>query len=68
MLGMHRAAVGNGAPAARLADMPNGAAFEDAASTGDEYDREAITWVMACTAHLPGAFFSGSRDGPAIGE
>jgi len=24
--------------------------------SGDEYDREAITWVMACTAHLPGAF------------
>src|SRR5438874_3033310 len=26
--------------------------------TGDEYDREAITWVMACSAHLPGAFVS----------
>ena len=24
--------------------------------SGDEYDREAITWVMACTAHFPGAF------------
>jgi hypothetical protein len=24
--------------------------------SGDEYDREAITWVMACAAHLPGAF------------
>lgn len=24
--------------------------------SGDEYDREAITWVMACTSHLPGAF------------
>jgi hypothetical protein len=23
---------------------------------GDEYDREAITWVMACTSHFPGAF------------
>jgi hypothetical protein len=23
---------------------------------GDEYDREAITWVMACTSHLPGLF------------
>jgi hypothetical protein len=22
----------------------------------DEYDREAITWVMACTSHFPGAF------------
>lgn len=24
--------------------------------SGDEYDREAITWVMACCSHLPGAF------------
>ena len=24
--------------------------------SGDEYDREAITWDMACTSHLPGAF------------
>jgi hypothetical protein len=24
--------------------------------SGDEYDHEAITWVMACTSHLPGAF------------
>ena len=24
--------------------------------SGDEYDREAITWVMACTSHFPGAF------------
>ena len=24
--------------------------------SGDDYDREAITWVMACTAHLPTAF------------
>lgn len=23
--------------------------------SGDEYDREAITWVMACSSHLPGA-------------
>ena len=29
--------------------------------SGDEYDREAITWVMACTSHLPGAFM---RRGP----
>jgi hypothetical protein len=28
--------------------------------SGDEYDREAITWVMACTAHLPGAFLDRS--------
>ncbi|MER8711578.1 hypothetical protein [Mesorhizobium sp. M1295] len=31
--------------------------FEDWRS-GDEYDREAITWVMACTSHLPGAFLT----------
>jgi hypothetical protein len=24
--------------------------------SGDAYDREAITWVMACCAHFPGAF------------
>lgn len=24
--------------------------------SGDDYDREAITWVMACSAHLPTAF------------
>ena len=24
--------------------------------SGDEYDCEAITWVMACCAHFPGAF------------
>jgi hypothetical protein len=24
--------------------------------SGDEYDREAITWVMACSSHFPGAF------------
>lgn len=28
--------------------------------SGDEYDREAITWVMACTSHFPGAFLSNS--------
>jgi hypothetical protein len=27
----------------------------------DEYDREAITWVMACTSHLPGAFIQSER-------
>jgi hypothetical protein len=26
--------------------------------SGDEYDREAITWVMACTSHLPGSFLA----------
>jgi hypothetical protein len=35
-------------------DGPN-AFFEDWRS-GDEYDREAITWVIACTSHFPDAF------------
>ena len=30
--------------------------FFESWRSGDEYDREAITWVMACTSHLPGAF------------
>jgi hypothetical protein len=34
--------------------------FEDWRS-GDEYDREAITWVMACTSHLPGAFLRAEK-------
>jgi hypothetical protein len=29
--------------------------FEDWRS-GDEYDRDPITWVMACTSHFPGDF------------
>jgi hypothetical protein len=31
--------------------------FEEYRS-GDEYDREAITWVMACSSHFPGALLS----------
>jgi hypothetical protein len=31
-------------------------AYFDSYRSGDEYDREAITHVMACTSHLPGAF------------
>jgi hypothetical protein len=31
-------------------------AYFEAWRSGDEYDREAITRVMACTSHLPGAF------------
>lgn len=30
--------------------------FFDRYRSGDEYDREAITHVMACTAHVPGRF------------
>lgn len=28
--------------------------YFEAYRSGDEYDREAITWVMACSSHLPG--------------
>jgi hypothetical protein len=31
-------------------------AFFEAYRSGDEYDREAITHVMACTSHFPGEF------------
>jgi hypothetical protein len=34
-------------------------AFFESWRSGDEYDREAITWVMACTSHCPGAFLAG---------
>lgn len=33
-------------------------AFFDTYRSGDEYDREAITWVMACSSHFPGALLS----------
>jgi hypothetical protein len=36
-------------------------AFFETWRSGDEYDREAITWVMACTSHLPGVFLSERR-------
>lgn len=32
--------------------------FFESWRSGDEYDREAITWVMACTSHFPGAFIA----------
>jgi hypothetical protein len=31
-------------------------AFFEAYRSGDAYDREAITHVMACTSHFPGEF------------
>jgi len=34
-------------------------AFFDTWRSGDEYDREAITHVMACSAHFPGALLRG---------
>jgi hypothetical protein len=35
--------------------------------SGDEYDREAITWVMACTSHLPGVFLTHSPREAGLG-
>jgi hypothetical protein len=35
-------------------------AFFETHPSGDEYDREAITWVMACSSHFPGALLSPS--------
>lgn len=36
-------------------------AYFEAFRSGDEYDTEAITHVMACTSHFPGAFIAGWR-------
>lgn len=33
--------------------------------SGDEYDREAITWVMACCSHFPGALASACANAEA---
>ena len=33
--------------------------------SGDEYDREAITWVMACCSHLPGPFVTEAANAEA---
>jgi hypothetical protein len=40
-------------------DRLNG--FFEGWRSGDEYDREAITWVMACTSHMPGAFIESEK-------
>jgi hypothetical protein len=42
-------------------------AFFETFRSGDEYDREAITWVMACTSHLPGAFIAAHQSAGAAG-
>ena len=34
-------------------------AFFDTYRSGDEYDREAITHVMACSSHFPGYLIEG---------
>ena len=35
-------------------------AYFEAYRSGDEYDTEAITHIMACTSHFPGAFLASS--------
>jgi len=40
-------------------------AFFDGYRSGDEYDREAITHVMACCAHFPGYLLRDFAPGPA---
>jgi hypothetical protein len=37
-------------------------AYFDSYRSDDEYDREAITHVMACTSHFPGAFLARGGD------
>lgn len=39
--------------------------YFDSYRSGDEYDREAITWVMACCSHLPGLLISDRADASA---
>jgi hypothetical protein len=39
--------------------------FEEYRS-GDEYDRAAITHVMACSSHFPGDLIAGGRDATAV--
>jgi hypothetical protein len=34
-------------------------AFFEAYRSGDNYDREAITHVMACSSHFPGYLIAG---------
>ena len=37
--------------------------FFEGFKSGDKYDSEAITWVMACCAHLPGVLIGGGGGG-----
>lgn len=53
-LGLHAA----GAWPERIAKLND---YFESYRSGDEYDREAITHVMACAAHLPGAFLCERR-------
>ncbi len=43
-------------------------AFFETWRSGDEYDREAITWVMACTSHFPGVFIRSERQRKSAGR
>jgi hypothetical protein len=72
-LGALKADYRSARPTRRVARAASGAAPADRAArvneffetyrAGDEYDREAITHVMACTARFPGDFRHRARDG-----
>jgi hypothetical protein len=47
----------------RVYDLNN---FFDRYESGDEYDRNAITHVMACTSHFPGLFLQSDRAQPVV--
>ena len=54
--------VGLQAAQAMTERVPRLNSFFDRYRSGDEYDREAITHVMACSSHFPGYLIRGFRD------
>ena len=42
--------------------VPRLNSFFDLYQSDDEYDREAMTHVMACSSHFPGYLIHGFRD------
>jgi hypothetical protein len=54
--------VGLQAAQAMTERVPRLNSFFDHYRSGDEYDREAITHVMACSSHFPGYLIRGFRD------
>jgi len=54
--------VGLQAAQAMTERVPKLNSFFDQYRSGDEYDREAITHVMACSSHFPGYLIRGFRD------
>jgi hypothetical protein len=58
-------ALGLQAAGRHLARVERLNAYFEAFRSGDEYDTEAITHVMACTSHFPGAFLAERRGSAA---